>query len=47
MSALLEIAVFNIESAIAAAAAGADRLELCENPYDGGTTPSYGFLKML
>ena len=45
MSALLEIAVFNIESAFAAANAGADRLELCENPYDGGTTPSYGFLK--
>lgn len=45
MNALLEIAVFNIESAIAAAEAGADRLELCENPYDGGTTPSYGFLK--
>lgn len=45
MSALLEIAVFNIESAFAAANAGADRLELCENPFDGGTTPSYGFLK--
>lgn len=45
MIALLEIAVFNIESAFAAANAGADRLELCENPFDGGTTPSYGFLK--
>jgi copper homeostasis protein len=45
MSALLEIAVFNIESAILAADSGADRLELCENPNDGGTTPSYGFLK--
>ena len=45
MSALLEIAVFNIESAFAAANAGADRLELCENPFDGGTSPSYGFLK--
>jgi copper homeostasis protein len=45
MKALLEIAVFNIESAILACDAGADRLELCENPYDGGTTPSYGFLK--
>ncbi len=45
MSVLLEIAVFNIESAFAAANAGADRLELCENPFDGGTTPSYGFLK--
>ncbi|MEI6086033.1 MAG: copper homeostasis protein CutC [Bacteroidota bacterium] len=45
MSAILEIAVFNIESALLAKASGADRLELCENPYDGGTTPSYGFLK--
>jgi len=43
----LEIAVFNIQSAILAAGAGADRLELCENPADGGTTPSYGTLKMV
>lgn len=42
---LLEIAVFNIHSAIIAANAGADRIELCENPFDGGTTPSYGTLK--
>ena len=41
---LLEIAVFNIQSAILAEASGADRIELCENPYDGGTTPSYGTL---
>ena len=40
----LEIAVFNIQSALLAAEAGADRLELCENPADGGTTPSYGTL---
>lgn len=43
----LEIAVFNIKSAIAAEKAGADRIELCENPYDGGTTPSYGTLKTI
>ncbi len=42
---ILEIAVFNIQSAILAANAGADRIELCENPADGGTTPSYGYLK--
>lgn len=42
---LLEIAVFNISSALLAADAGADRLELCENPLEGGTTPSYGTLK--
>ncbi|MES2003274.1 MAG: copper homeostasis protein CutC [Bacteroidota bacterium] len=44
---MLEIAVFNIASAIKAAAAGADRIELCENPYDGGTTPSYGTLQVV
>lgn len=43
----LEIAVFNINSALHAANAGAHRLELCENPYDGGTTPSYGTLKTV
>jgi copper homeostasis protein len=25
--------------------AGADRIELCDNPGEGGTTPSYGFIK--
>ncbi|MFL9484114.1 copper homeostasis protein CutC [Chitinophagaceae bacterium LWZ2-11] len=43
----LEIAVFNIQSAIQASQAGADRIELCENPFDGGTTPSYGTLKTV
>ena len=27
--------------------AGADRIEFCENPSEGGTTPSYGSLKTL
>lgn len=44
---ILEIAVFNIQSALKAQAAGADRLELCENAHDGGTTPSYGTLKTV
>ncbi|MEP7319366.1 MAG: copper homeostasis protein CutC [Panacibacter sp.] len=44
---VLEIAVFNIQSAIMAAVAGADRIELCENPFDGGTTPSYGTFKKV
>src|SRR5438874_11646424 len=44
---ILEIAVFNIQSAILAANAGADRIELCENPTDGGTTSSYGTLKTV
>ncbi len=41
----LEIIGFNIESCIAAQAAGAHRIELCDNPAEGGTTPSYGFIK--
>ncbi len=44
---ILEIAVFNVASAIAASNAGANRLELCENPFDGGTTPSYGTLQTV
>jgi copper homeostasis protein len=47
MGTILEIAVFNIESALTAIAAGADRIEFCENPMEGGTTPSYGSLKTL
>ena len=41
----LEIIGFNIESCIAAQEAGADRIELCDNPSEGGTTPSFGFIK--
>lgn len=41
----LEIIAFNIESCATAQAAGANRIELCDNPGDGGTTPSYGFIK--
>jgi len=41
----LEIIGFNIESCIAAQEAGAHRIELCDNPSEGGTTPSDGFIK--
>jgi copper homeostasis protein len=41
----LEVIGFNIESCILAQAAGAHRIELCDNPGEGGTTPSYGFIK--
>lgn len=47
MSVHLEIAVFNLSSAIDAIEAGADRIEFCENPADGGTTPSFGALSRL
>ncbi len=44
---ILEVAVFSIEAAISAINAGADRIEFCENPNEGGTTPSYGSLQTL
>jgi len=44
---LLEIAAFNIEAALNALASGADRIEFCENPMEGGTTSSYGSLLLM
>ena len=41
----LEVIGFTIESCILAQAAGAHRIELCDNPGEGGTTTSYGFIK--
>ena len=41
----LEICCYTVESAIMAEKAGADRIELCENYSEGGTTPSYGSIK--
>ncbi|MCK6649589.1 MAG: copper homeostasis protein CutC [Bacteroidia bacterium] len=37
----LEIACFNYESALIAQQGGADRIELCDNFKEGGTTPEY------
>lgn len=42
---LLEIIAFNIQSCATIQNAGAQRIELCGNPTEGGTTPSYGFIK--
>lgn len=42
----LEVPVFNLESAITAAQAGAHRLELCTDLHSGGTTPSDAFFRL-
>ena len=41
----LEVIAFSIASCIVAERAGADRIELCDNPGEGGTTPSFGMIK--
>jgi copper homeostasis protein len=43
---LLEISCFNLPSALIAQAAGAGRIELCASPSEGGTTPSFGAIKL-
>ena len=45
MKYILETIAFNVESCKIAQAAGAHRIELCDNSGEGGTTPSYGFIK--
>lgn len=40
----LEVIAFDIASCILAEKAGADRIELCANPLEGGTTPSWGMI---
>ena len=43
----IEIVVYNIESALRAQEGGADRIELCDNPGEGGTTPSFGTIESV
>ncbi len=46
MNFILETIAFNIDSCSKAQTAGAQRIELCDNPGEGGTTPSSGFIKV-
>ncbi len=43
---IIEICCYSLADCTAAQMGGADRAELCANPLEGGTTPSYGILKM-
>lgn len=47
MGGILEVCAFHIESCIIAERCGAVRVELCDNPIEGGTTPSYGTIKQV
>ncbi|NBP84974.1 MAG: copper homeostasis protein CutC [Mycobacteriaceae bacterium] len=40
----LEVIAFDLASCATAQHCGADRIELCANPHEGGTTPSYGMI---
>src|ERR1700734_1112780 len=46
MSYQLEICCFNLPSVLLAQRAGADRIELCAGPEEGGVTPSAGLIRM-
>ncbi len=43
----IEVCCYSIESALAAQLGGADRIELCDNLFEGGTTPSMGIMKAV
>lgn len=45
--ALLEICCYSLECALNAQRNGADRIELCAAPKEGGLTPSLGVLKSV
>ena len=42
----LEVIGFDLASCLIAETYGANRIELCANPHEGGTTPSYGMISV-
>jgi copper homeostasis protein len=43
---LIEVCAAQVQSALAAQEGGAKRVELCDNLYEGGTTPSFAAIKI-
>ncbi|MBV9963206.1 MAG: copper homeostasis protein CutC [Parafilimonas sp.] len=46
-TAVLEVCAFHPTSCLIAEKCGAVRVELCDNPIEGGTTPGYGTIKLV
>jgi copper homeostasis protein len=42
----LEILAYHLDACRVAEEAGADRIEFCDNPAEGGTTPSFGSIRL-
>lgn len=47
MKQFLEVCIDSFDSAVNSQTAGADRVELCDNLYEGGTTPSMGVINLV